>query len=119
LLKWKPGIRIKTHKSVADDMRTLLHATSLVMCHSTFSWCMALMSKSLKTLYQPSTFQVRGVDEYSIHTYEFHNYIKPGDWTASTEQLDLMLSHSIDDIRVTHRPSEPGQNNEPERSLLW
>jgi hypothetical protein len=120
LLSWNPNIRIKTHTTVKDDLRTLLAARHLVMCHSTFSWCLALMSKNLQTLYQPATFQIRGVDDLSIYTYTFEDFIKPGEWKCSPEQLDEMLNHSIDNIKVSHKPrTTVGETSEPEPSNFW
>jgi hypothetical protein len=117
LLSWNPRIRIKTHVSIKDDVRTLLAARNLVMCHSTFSWCLALMSKQLSTLHQPASFQMRGIKDFSIHTYEFVNYIKPGQWTCSPEQLGAMLNHSVDDIRVVHKTeTRNGGHGESEQS---
>jgi hypothetical protein len=119
LMKWNNRIRLRAHTTVIGDARTLLRAEHLITCHSTFSWCLALMSKNLKTLYQPSTCQIRGVDDIDVRTYEFTRYIQPGEWTARPDQLGLMLSHSTDDIRVTHRPVGSDQNREPELSSLW
>jgi hypothetical protein len=104
LMSWNRSIRIKTHTTVSDDVRTILSATSLVMCHSTFSWCLALMSKNLKNLYQPSTFQIVSVDDLSIDTYQFNGFVKPGEWTATEDQLALMVNHSTKDVHVTHCP---------------
>ncbi len=119
LMKWNSSIRLRTHTTVIGDARTLLSAKHLVTCHSTFSWCLALMSRNLTTLYQPGRCQIRGVDDIDIHTYEFSGYISPGEWTASPDQLDRMLSHSTNDIRVTHRPIGGDENQEPELSSLW
>jgi hypothetical protein len=119
LVKLYPRVRIKTHVSVADDMRTLLSARHLVTCHSTFSWCMALMSRDLQSLHQPSSFQIRGVDDFSVDTYECRDYIKPGEWTASAAQLELMLNHDPRNIEVFHRPAGAVKGREPEPSHLW
>jgi hypothetical protein len=119
LMRWNRTIRIRTHTDVLGDARTLLSATNLVSCHSTFSWCLALMSRNLRTLYQPGSCQIRGINDVDIHTYEFAQYILPGEWTASADQLQLMLSHSMNDIHVTHRPIGSDENGEPELSTLW
>ncbi len=104
LMSWNRSIRIKTHTTVSSDVRTILSATNLVMCHSTFSWCLALMSKNLKNVYLPSTFPIASVDDLSIDTYEFDGFIKPGEWKATEDQLALMLHHSTKDIHVIHNP---------------
>jgi hypothetical protein len=120
LLSWNKRIRIKTHVSIKDDIRTLLNATHLVMCHSTFSWCLALMSKRLRTLYQPASFQIRGITDFAIFTYEIENYIKPGEWKGTDEQLQQMVNHSIDDVRLmTKAGGAKHENREPELSCFW
>jgi len=120
LLAWNPGIRLKTHRSVRDDLRTLLGATHLVTCHSSFSWCMALMSNNLQKLYQSHSFQIRGVRNFSIDTYFLENYIKPGEWTCSPQQLVLMLNHSSDNIWVDHKPRTGSTDEgEVELSHFW
>jgi len=120
LLAWNADIRLKTHTSARDDLRTILSATHLVLCHSTFSWCLALMSKNLKTLFQPATFQIRGVGDLSVYTYTFENFIKPGEWKASPEQLEEMVNHSVDDIRVVHQPRmDTGESRDPVPSNFW
>jgi len=120
LMSWSPKVRLKTHTSVKNDLRTILGATHLVTCHSTFSWCLALMSRNLEVLHQPHTFPIRGVGSFSIDTYTFDNYIKPGEWKASSEQLDEMLNHSVRDIRVIHE-SRTGNEEQPnpEPSCFW
>lgn len=120
LLAWNADIRIKKHRGVRDDLMTILAARHLVLCHSTFSWCLALMSRNLQTLFQPATFQIRGVGDLSVYTYSFDNFIKPGEWTASEEQLEQMVSHSVDDIKVQHEPrAATGEAREPVPSNFW
>jgi hypothetical protein len=119
LLDWNPRIRIKTHTTVGADARTILSASHLVMCHSTFSWCLALMSKNLRVLHQPASFQVRGVKDFAVHTYAFDNYIKPGEWRAAPEQTALMLDHPIEDVSVVEEGLANGRNSEPIASHLW
>lgn len=111
LISWNPKIRLKTHTSVQNDLRTLLGASHLVTCHSTFSWCMALMSTNLQKLYQSHSFQIRGVGDFSIDTYFFDNYLKPGEWKCSPEQLAAMLDHSADNIQVVHQPRASGTDD--------
>ncbi len=117
LLAWKPSIRIKRNPSVRGDLRTLLAARHLVMCHSSFSWCFALMSRNLEVLHQPETFRILGVPDLSIYTYHFENYIVPGEWTFSDAQRDLMLSHPIDAVTFTHQPAHDNVNPVP--SAFW
>lgn len=108
LLSWRKNIKIKKHISARDDIRTILSARHLVTCHSTFSWSLALMSKTLKTLHQPDTLVINGVGDYSVYTYTFLNYIIPGEWKATPYQLRLMTHHSENDIRVSYQPSVAG-----------
>jgi hypothetical protein len=120
LLAWRKDIRIKTHRSVRDDLRTLLSARHLVMCHSSFSWCFALMSRNLRVLHQPETFRILGVPDLSIYTYHFKGYIRPGEWTYSEAQRDAMLNHSVSDISVTHdSAAAPGEYRAPMLSAFW
>jgi hypothetical protein len=120
LLAWRPQIRIKTHRSVRDDLQTLLSAQHLVMCHSSFSWCFALMSRKLRVLFQPETFRILGVPDLSIYTYHFENYIRPGEWTYTADQRKAMLDHSVSDITVTHEPpAEPGEIRPAVLSAFW
>lgn len=117
LLSWDQRIRVKTHANARDDFRTLLCATHLVTCHSTFSWSAALMSRKLQTLFQPDSCVIRGVRDYSVHTYTLLNYIQPGDWVNSPEQRDLMLHHSEKDIEVVYKQRLPnGGRDESEYS---
>jgi hypothetical protein len=120
LQQWDPRIRLKIHRSIIDDARTLLSATNLVTCHSTFSWCLALMSKNLRTLHQPGTFQIKGVSDFDTYTYFFENYINPGEWTASNSQLEMMTSHSTNDVRVVHSTETDFQSgSERPLSNFW
>lgn len=104
LLKWMPDIRLKEHLSPLEDFNTLLSARNLAIAHSTFSWCAALMSDYLQVLYQPASFQVRGVRDFEVHTYSFTNYIKPGTWKASEENMNFMLSFPKDNILEDVKP---------------
>ncbi len=117
LLSWggDRDIRIKTHKSVQNDVATVLNARHLIAAHSTFTWCLALMSKHIRVYHQPHTCRIRGTMDFDVHTYEFSNYIKPGEWTASDAQLDLMVNHSVDDVRL----QEPPPKGEPVLSACW
>jgi hypothetical protein len=117
LLSWGGDreIRIKTHKSVQNDVVTVLNARHLIAAHSTFTWCLALMSRNLRAYHQPHTCRIRGIMDFDVHTYEFSNYIKPGEWTASEAQLELMVNHSVDDVRLQERPPK----GEPVLSACW
>jgi hypothetical protein len=59
------------------------------------------------------------VDDFSVDTYECRDYIKPGEWTASAAQLELMLNHDPRNIEVFHRPAGAVKGREPEPSHLW
>ena len=106
LLTWRGDreIRIKTHKSVQNDVATVLNARHLIAAHSTFTWCLALMSRNICVYHQPHTCRILGVMDFDVYTYEFSNYIKPGEWTASETQLELMVNHSVDDVRQQESP---------------
>ncbi len=98
LLSWHSGIQVKTHKGVLDDMATVLNARHLVLAHSSFTWCLALMSRELRVLHQPHTCRVLGIKDFVVNTYELVNFIKPGEWRASPGQLAQMLNHPIEDV---------------------
>ncbi len=117
LLSWAGHreIRIKTHKSVQNDVATVLNARHLIAAHSTFTWCLALMSKNIQVYHQPYTCRIRGISDFDVHTYEFSNYIKPGEWTASDEQLELMVKHPIADVRLQVQ----SESIEPVLSACW
>jgi len=119
LVSWNPSIRIKTHASVKSDIRAILEARHLVLCHSSFSWCLALMSRNLRVLHQPETFTIRGVNDLLINTYAFDEYITPGEWKATRDQLAAMLDHSQDDVRpVAGRDAGSGQPDRLEISRM-
>jgi len=105
LLEWNDNIRLNVHRSVKEDIHLVLAASHLVLAHSTFSWCLALMSRNLRVVHQPSTFTIRGVPDFSIHTYETKNYIQPGKWTAMPDQMRWMIEHPMDSVE--HRCEEP------------
>ena len=87
LLNFRDSIRIKEHLGIHDDMMTLLSASHLALCHSTSSWTLALMSKNVETLNTLATFPITGVSGVSIREHSFEDYIKPGEWKATPEQL--------------------------------
>jgi len=105
LLAWNSGIEVKEHTTVQSDIATLLGANHLVLAHSSFSWVLAQMSKNLKVLHQWHHFPVSGIDELDINTYRVSNYIKPGTWTASEDQLALMINHSRTEVERVERPA--------------
>ena len=106
LLAWNPNISLHQHQDVIGDIRLVLSARHLVLAHSTFSWCLALISRNLRVLHQPGTFPVQGIPEVEIHTYESQHYIEPGTWVGSNAQMDLMISHSTD--LIVHKEEMPG-----------
>jgi hypothetical protein len=117
LLSWNEGpeIRIKEHRSVQNDVLTVLNARHLIAAHSTFTWCLALMSNRLVKYHQPFTCRIQGVSDFAVHTYEYDNYIRPGEWTASREQLQWMVEHPVSEIRLQDPPT--GAN--PPLSSCW
>jgi hypothetical protein len=115
LLASYSGIRVKEHRGVLDDISTVLSAQHLVLAHSTFTWCLALMSQNLKVLHQPHTCRVLGLQDYVVNTYEFANYIQPGEWTSSTNQLAQMLGHPVDCVQLL----PAGSPSEPVPSACW
>lgn len=98
LLSWNSDIELIPHRSVRDDISMLLNARHLVTAHSSFSWCLALMSKNLRVLHQPFTCQVRGVRDFETNTYEFRDYFGPGEWCSTATQLAYMISHPLEKV---------------------
>jgi hypothetical protein len=98
LLKWNRGISLNVHQSIRDDILLVLNSRHLVLAHSSFSWCLALMSERLQCLHQPYTFQIRSIPDIVIKTYQMKNYIEPGTWTASDAQMRFMLEYPADEI---------------------
>lgn len=92
-------IRLKQRKSIQDDISTILNASHLIAAHSTFTWCLGLMSKNLKVVHQPETFYIRGVSDFESKVYRIKDYIEVGEWNASDSQLALMLGHSEELVR--------------------
>jgi hypothetical protein len=98
LLKWDKRIRLNFHRSVIEDIQLVLSARHLVMAHSTFTWCLALMSDRLEVLHQPDSFKINGVPDIDIHSYHLDGYIEPGTWLASEEQFRMMTDHPLENI---------------------
>jgi hypothetical protein len=117
LLSWKDGpeIRIKKHRSVQNDVLTVLNARHLIAAHSTFTWCLALMSNRLVKYHQPFTCRIRGITDFFVQTYEYDNYIRPGEWMASREQLRWMVEHPVGHVRV----QEANVGPDPPLSSCW
>lgn len=109
LLSWNKNIRIM-ESSPIRDMSAVLKARYLVIGLTTFSIQLALMSQNLKKLYQPHFIKlysqphfINGVKDYSIYNYKFNNYINPGEWHCTKEQLNMMINHHIQDVEVLHK----------------
>jgi len=88
-----------------EDISTLLAAKRLVIGYGTFAYVWALASYRLNTLYtQQIPAAVFGsvcngdLKDVRICTYTIRNYIQNGDWSCSSEQLELMLNHSGGDV---------------------
>ena len=104
LMEWRSDIRIVEHQSPLDDLRILLSAKYLITAHSSFSWCAALMSSVLEVLFQPASFQVKGVRDIEIHTFKMNGYIPPGQWRPTRDNLSLMLTFPVQLISETIFP---------------
>lgn len=98
LMKCRKGVRLNKHRSVYDDMHLVLAATHLVLAHSSFTWCLALMSQNLEVLHQPGTFRVLGVPDLKVTTWEITEFVEPGEWEASDQQMKMMVNHRDDQV---------------------
>ncbi|MDQ8204998.1 hypothetical protein [Pelagicoccus sp. SDUM812003] len=99
LLK-RDNVSLKKHGGRIEDIITFMRAKELVIGHSTFSWCSALMSSCLKRLHQPCYFKMKGVDGIEILSYSFPGYIERGDWNASPRNMKKMLGYGVDNVQV-------------------
>ena len=92
-----PNCTIQT-SSVTEDIITFLRATYVCFNRKgTFGETLALMSPNIKTAYIPEyTEQIRIINwnvDFKVNQYPIADtYIQPGQWTASDEQIALMLS---------------------------
>jgi len=95
-------------KSLIEDIHTMLSAQVFVTSNSSLSEMLSLLSKNLKILF---TFNQQGIHDGIKHLdLTFKNYIefKPyidgqrgdGNWKCSSEQLKLMITHTIDNIEI-------------------
>jgi len=109
LLSWNRDIELLPHVSVQDDIATILNAKHLVTAHSSFSWCLALMSKNLRVLHQPFTCQIRGISDYEINTYDFSDYFAAGEWCSTANQLAYMISHPLEKVSREDKPFDPNE----------
>ena len=100
LLKNKK-ITLKKHISPIDDILSIMRAKELVISHSTFSWCAALMSSNLNKLHQTHYVKLAGVTDYGVVTYHFPDYIKRGDWNSSKKNMNKMLNYNLEQIFCT------------------
>ncbi len=109
LLSWgqNRNIQLKKHRSVQDDIDTVLNAKHLVAAHSTFTWCLAMMSRNLKVYHQPHTCRILGITDFSVHTYEYFDYIQPGEWRGTAEQLDVMVNHPVANVKSIQHSESP------------
>ena len=90
-----PNCKIQT-SSVTEDVTIFLRATHVCFNRTgTFGRTLALMSPNIKSAYIPEYIQPAGIwnIEFKVNKYPISDtYIQPGQWTASDEQIALMLS---------------------------
>lgn len=103
----RDNITLKSNGGRVEDMLSFMRTPELVIGHSTFSWCAALMSTNLVKLHQPEFFRLKGVQEFEIRTYSFPNYIARGKWKASSRNMRIMITYDRHNICV----SENNENN--------
>lgn len=102
-LKHRPTVTTQS-SSIETDFQTLLRARNLATSGvGTFSIAAALCSKNLENLFCTDVFSPghlnpqmirNGVNVHCIKVMD--EYIKIGNWLASQEQIDQMLTHQID-----------------------
>jgi hypothetical protein len=84
--------------SLTEDVTTFLRATHVCFnTQGTFGETLALMSPNIKTAYIPEYTEPIRINnwnvDFKVNEYPIADtYIQPGQWTASDEQIALMLS---------------------------
>jgi len=92
-----PNCKIQI-SSLTEDVTTFLRATHVCFNSvGTFGETLALMSPNIKQAYTPEYTEPIRINnwnvEFKVNQYAISDtYIQPGQWTASDEQIALMLS---------------------------
>ena len=88
-----------------SDVTKLLAARHVVIGYGTFGIIWALLSDHIQSLYSPfvpalalGELRCDDIDDCAVHSYQFNNYIPIGQWDASDEQRQLMLTHPTSDV---------------------
>jgi len=87
-----PNCTIQTSKLI-NDVSTFLKATHVCFnSEGTFGSTLALMSPNIKMAYVACyTSPFNTPSDINVKSYLFSDYIQPGQWTASDEQIKQML----------------------------
>lgn len=103
LLEEYPNIILLKSNNQLDDVSVLMQSRNFVCGFGTFGYSNAFLNKNIKKLYIPKYCDIffdNSITQFKIIKININNYIKIGDWKATSEQLDLMKTHSIDDIEL-------------------
>ncbi len=107
--RW-PRLRIVS-ETVERDFHTLRHARHLALSVGTFAVAAAMLNTRLETLHVPRYERMRdenfsdifppGTDlGFSRYDYAIDGYQGMRNWANTRQQIDLMLHHSPQDIRI-------------------
>lgn len=79
----------------------LLQAKHFVCGFGTFGYVIAFLNKNLEAVYIPDyceRFFDNSITQFKVNKIRIKNYIKLGQWKATSKQIALMKSHSINNI---------------------
>jgi len=99
-LAWNPKVTVQS-KTVEEDFATLLNAKHLATSGvGTFAMAAALCSNTVENIYctnlhimEHLNYQMLYNTDITINMMVLDNYIKPGEWTNSDEQRELLFSY--------------------------
>ena len=80
------------NNSLLYDVNLMLKAKYIVASNSTLIYSILIMSNNIKKIYYNSFLPIIELNNVSIFTYDFVDYIKYGEWKNSPEQINLMLN---------------------------
>lgn len=103
LLDNYPHIIFLCSDNQMDDVSILMQARHFVCGFGTFGYTIAYLNRNIQNVFIPDyckNFFDHTITQFKVNKLKITNYIRVGNWTASKEQLELMINHSIDDINL-------------------
>lgn len=83
--------------TLKNDFEMLLQAKELICGKGTFCLAVYLLSEHIQIVHMPYTMYKTlpgGDTDVEFRVYDFENYIDDGNWSASKDQLELMVKYS-------------------------